>query len=246
MNLLNSFGNNTRVCVIGSSGGLGNAFVQTLEKEDNIGSIFAMSRVRSAIYGHKVEHINIDLEDEESIIRASKQIDPQTIDLVIVATGILQNSDVTAEKRISQIDSDAILKVFKINAVGPMLVMKHFLKLINPSSRSIFAFLSAKVGSISDNQLGGWASYRTSKAALNMLAKTASIETKRTHPNCITVTLHPGTVDTNLSKPFQRGVPSDKLFSPEYAVENLLNVIDNLSEKNIGQFISWDGELLKY
>tara|TARA_B100001287_G_scaffold118592_1_gene99834 strand:+ start:567 stop:1307 length:741 start_codon:yes stop_codon:yes gene_type:complete len=246
MNLLNSFGNNIRVCVIGSSGGLGNAFVQTLEKEDNIGSIFAMSRKRSANYGHKVEHINIDLEDEESIIRASEQIDPKTIDLVIVATGILQNSDVTAEKRISQIDSDAILKVFKINAVGPMLVMKHFLKLINPSSRSIFAFLSAKVGSISDNQLGGWPSYRTSKAALNMLIKTASIETKRTHPNCITVTLHPGTVDTNLSKPFQRGVPSDKLFSPEYAVENLLNVIDNLSEENIGQFISWDGELLKF
>lgn len=174
------------------------------------------------------------------------KLNKKKIDIIIVATGVLQNSFLKAEKRISQIEPDAINQIFRVNAVGPILVMKHFLPLMNPDRRSVFAFLSAKVGSITDNKLGGWASYRSSKAALNMLIKTASIEIKRSLPNCIVASLHPGTVDTNLSKPYQRAVPKGKLFTPDYAVENLLNVIDNLTIADTGCFFSWNGEKLDY
>jgi NAD(P)-dependent dehydrogenase (short-subunit alcohol dehydrogenase family) len=241
-----SFGENLKICVIGSSGGLGSAFVQNLEKREGVESIIALSRKKLDFCSSKIEEICIDIESEESIIRASKQIEQKSIDVIIVATGILQNSFLRAEKRISQIEPDAINQVFRVNAVGPILVMKHFLPLMNADGRSIFAFLSAKVGSITDNKLGGWASYRSSKAALNMLIKTASIEIKRSLPSCIIVSLHPGTVDTNLSKPYQSGVPKGKLFSPDYAVENLLNVIDNLTIADTGCFFSWNGEKLDY
>ena len=241
-----SFGEGLKICVIGSSGGLGSAFVKNLEKRESVESVIALSRNKSNMCSSKIEEICIDIESEESIIRASKQIEQKKIDIIIVATGILQNSFLKAEKRISQIEPDAMNQIFKVNAVGPILVMKHFLPLMNPDRKTVFAFLSAKVGSITDNKLGGWASYRSSKAALNMLIKTASIEIKRSLPNCIAVSLHPGTVDTNLSKPYQRGVPMDKLFSPDYAVENLLKVIDNLTIADSGCFFSWNGEKLDY
>ena len=241
-----SSGKDLKVCVLGSSGGLGSAFVRNFEKKEGVESVLALSRKKSNIYGSKIKEISIDIESEVSIINASKQIEQKKIDIIIVATGVLQNSFLKAEKRISQIEPDAINQIFSVNAVGPILVMKHFLPLMNPDRRSVFAFLSAKVGSITDNKLGGWASYRSSKAALNMLIKTASIEIKRSLPNCIAVSLHPGTVDTNLSKPYQRGVPKDKLFSPDYAVENLLKVIDNLTIADSGCFFSWNGEKLDY
>ena len=241
-----SFGEDLKICIIGSSSGLGSAFVRNFEKKEGVESVLALSRKKSNIYGSKIKEISIDIESEVSIINASKQIEQKKIDIIIVATGVLQNSFLKAEKRISQIEPDAINQIFRVNAVGPILVMKHFLPLMNPDRRSVFAFLSAKVGSITDNKLGGWASYRSSKAALNMLIKTASIEIKRSLPNCIVASLHPGTVDTNLSKPYQRAVPKGKLFTPDYAVENLLNVIDNLTIADTGCFFSWNGEKLDY
>jgi NAD(P)-dependent dehydrogenase (short-subunit alcohol dehydrogenase family) len=110
----------------------------------------------------------------------------------------------------------------------------------------VFAALSARVGSISDNRLGGWASYRASKAALNMLLRTAAIEHQRRRPESIVVALHPGTVDTRLSAPFQRGVPEGKLFTPTYAVDRLLHVIDGLRPTDTGGFFAWDGQPIEY
>jgi NAD(P)-dependent dehydrogenase (short-subunit alcohol dehydrogenase family) len=125
--------------------------------------------------------------------------------------------------------------------VGPALVAKHFLPLLPRQGRSVFAALSARVGSIGDNRLGGWHSYRASKAALNMLIKNASIELARTRPDAVIVGLHPGTVDTGLSKPFQRGVAHNKLFTPEYCAERLIAVTDGLTRDDTGHVFAWDG-----
>ena len=139
-----------------------------------------------------------------------------------------------------------MLETFRINTIGPVLLAKHFLPLMRSGSKSVFVALSARVGSISDNRLGGWSSYRASKAALNMLLRTASIEHKRRHPESVIVALHPGTVDTRLSAPFQRGVPEGKLFTPAYSVERLLDVIDGLRPADTGGFFAWDGQPIEY
>jgi len=131
---------------------------------------------------------------------------------------------------------------YRINAIGPALVAKHFLPLLTRERKAMFAALSARVGSIEDNQLGGWHAYRASKAALNMLLKTLSIELARQNPTAICVGLHPGTVDTRLSGPFQRGVPEGKLFSPQKSARHLLNVLDTLSPEQSGQIFAWDGQ----
>ncbi len=135
---------------------------------------------------------------------------------------------------------------FQVNSIGAILLAKHLLPLFKHGDRSVFATISAKVGSIGDNQLGGWYGYRASKAALNMLMKTASIEYGRTCPQAIVVTLHPGTTDTRLSLPFQGNVPPEKLFSVERTVTQLLTVIEQLEDSDSGQFFSWDGSRLPW
>ena len=136
--------------------------------------------------------------------------------------------------------------LFQINTIGPALVAKYFLPKLNRNSRSVFAVLSARVGSIADNRLGGWYAYRASKAALNMIIKNASIEIARKNKQAIVVCLHPGTVDSLLSKPFQSNVPDGKLFSPEFSAGKLLSVVDNLSPDQSGGIVGWDGEPIPY
>jgi NAD(P)-dependent dehydrogenase (short-subunit alcohol dehydrogenase family) len=131
---------------------------------------------------------------------------------------------------------------YRINAIGPALVARHFLPLLAADRKSAFAALSARVGSIGDNGLGGWHAYRASKAALNMLLKTLAIELARRNPGALCVGLHPGTVDTGLSRPFQRGVPEGKLFTPRQSARLLLNVLDGLSTEHTGQVFAWDGQ----
>ncbi|MGB1077439.1 MAG: SDR family NAD(P)-dependent oxidoreductase, partial [Bdellovibrionales bacterium] len=164
-------------------------------------------------------------------------------DLVILATGILhQGALVRPEKSLKDIDPICFADVFLANTIGPSLVMKYFLPHMNKERKSVFAVLSARVGSISDNQLGGWYSYRSSKAALNMMVKTASIEMARSNQNLCVVGLHPGTVDTDLSRPFQKNVSEEQLFSPEQSSRHLLDVIDGLSSEQTGQLFAWDGK----
>jgi len=161
--------------------------------------------------------------------------------LIINVAGVLHGEDFGPEKRLSQIRPEVLKTVFEVNAFGPLIVAKHFSSFLRHDERSVFASLSARVGSISDNRLGGWYAYRGSKAAQNMFTKTLSIELGRLAPNAIVVGLHPGTVDTGLSKPFQGSVPRDKLFSTEQSVGHLLAVIDGLTAQDSGKVFAWDG-----
>ncbi len=163
----------------------------------------------------------------------------------VLPTGVLYTDSIRPEKTMRQVDAEAMLHVLNINTVGPVLVAKHFLPRLRKDSRSAFAALSARVGSIGDNRLGGWLSYRSSKAALNMALKTLAIEHKRTHPLSTIIGLHPGTVDTELSAPFQRGVPEGKLFSPDYSAECLLGVIDEATPADTGRVFAWDGAVVE-
>ncbi len=222
-----------KVIVIGASGAIGKAVSDAWE---NTGmSVVHLSRPQ------------IDLMSEASIIKAAETLKTQGyFDLIFVASGILHTPDLQPEKTIKQVDPQHLHTLFQVNAIGPILVLKHFAALINPNNRSVFAALSARVGSISDNRLGGWYGYRASKAALNMLLKTASIEYRRTHKSLIIAGLHPGTVDSRLSKPFQTYVPTGHLFTPECAAQHLLQVIDGLSLEDSGHCLDWDGKKIDF
>ncbi|MEO6361030.1 MAG: SDR family NAD(P)-dependent oxidoreductase, partial [Sphingomicrobium sp.] len=149
---------------------------------------------------------------------------------------------VRPEKTYRDLSQSALMRYFAVNAVGPALIAKHFLPLLPKDEPSVFAALSARVGSITDNRLGGWYGYRSSKAALNMLIKTLAIELARTRPLAICVGLHPGTVDTKLSKPFQKNVGPDRLFSTARAACQLIDVLDHLTPAQSGNCFAWDGK----
>jgi len=223
-----------KAIVIGASGAIGKALSNECQK-------WGMSVVR-------LSRPEIDLSSEQSIIEVASSLKAtgESFDLILVATGILHTDSLKPEKNIKQIDAQNLHLLFQINAVGPLLVLKHFSGLLNPEERSVFAVLSARVGSISDNKLGGWYGYRASKAALNMLLKTASIEYKRTLNTLIIAGLHPGTVDSKLSKPFQANVPRDELFTPEFVAQQLLQVIDHLKPEDSGYLFGWDGKKIDF
>ena len=174
---------------------------------------------------------------------AAEQMRDDPPDLVIVATGVLTLSDGTGpERTYKRLDGAAMSEVFALNTIGPALIAKHMLALLPRDRRSVFAALSARVGSISDNMLGGWHSYRASKSALNMLLKNFAIELGRTHDEAVIVGLHPGTVNTALSEPFQSGLQGGQLTEPADAAENLLRVVDRLRPAHSGKVFDWKGE----
>ena len=248
MSRIESFSDPANVAVVGSSGGIGSALVAALADDERIGNIFALSRSPARSDSASVKPFPINISDEASVAAAAAQCaQAGLIDLVIVATGILHKGDeLKPEKRMRDLNADAMAEVFRINTIAPAIVAKHFLPRMRRDGKSAFAAISARVGSIGDNRLGGWASYRASKAALNMLLKTLSIEHARTHPDGIVVALHPGTTDTALSKPFQRNVPDGKLFTPDYSAERLLHVIDGLTSEDTGGFFAWNGDPIEY
>jgi|TARA_B110000914_G_scaffold73905_1_gene64895 NAD(P)-dependent dehydrogenase (short-subunit alcohol dehydrogenase family) len=248
MTNLSSFSSKLNVVVIGSNGGLGKAFLEAFEADSRINSIYAFSRNTTISKNHKTQYSYIDLENEDSIKAAAKTSSSVSkIDLVIVATGILHNEkNIKPEKSMAQIDPDAMRAVIGINTIGPIMIAKHFLPKLRRDSKTVFAALSARVGSINDNRMGGWASYRASKAALNMLIKTVAIEQKRLLPESIVVSLHPGTVDTQLSQPFQKNVGKSSLFKASDAANNLIKVVNNLTIDDTGSFLAWDGSSIEY
>lgn len=232
------------VAVIGSSGAIGNALSNRLLEDDSVETIYKFSRSQKSEDNQKEKNFFIDIEDENSIKKSTENI-PEDIkfDMIFVATGILHNDDdIFPEKSIKDINADKLKRVLSINTIGPTLVGKYFIPYLNNKSKSIFAFLSARVGSISENKLGGWYSYRSSKTALNQIIKNFSIEIKRTNPNAIFVGLQPGTVSSFLSKPFEKNVKSENLFTPDFSASKLLEVIDNLESKDTGKLIAWNGE----
>lgn len=245
--LLESFDRPVNAVVVGASGGIGAAVLELLDHCPNVTNILALSR-KPVTEGQKIKSMTIDLMDEGTIKDASAYAKAEMgcVDLVFVATGILHEVTEQPEKTFRNLSVDWISRVFAINATGPMMVAKNFVPLFSRQGKTVFASISAKVGSISDNGLGGWYGYRASKAALNQFTKTLSIEVARKHSDAVCLALHPGTVDTGLSAPFQAGVPDGHLFTPEYSANRMLQVIDQATTADTGKLVAWDGEVLPY
>ncbi|KTT76749.1 SDR family NAD(P)-dependent oxidoreductase [Sphingomonas endophytica] len=212
-----------RAVVIGARGGIGAALVEALAEEGN--DVVALTRAE------------LDLTDEATIATTAAKV--ATAETVVVATGLLHDAEHGPEKALRDLDPVWLARQYAINAIGPALVAKHFLPILPRTGRSVFAALSARVGSISDNRLGGWYGYRASKAALNQLIRTLAVEDKRRNDRGIVVALHPGTVDTKLSKPFQQS--GRDLFQPGRAAVQLLDVLDGLKPTDSGRLFAWDG-----
>ena len=233
--------------VFGASGGVGGALVAQLRDDPRCARIYAGSR-REIAPQSKISTFAFDLLDEGTIAASARMIAQreQPIDLVIVATGVLHDAELRPEKTMKSLDAATLAKSYALNAIGPALIAKHMLPLLARDEKSVFAALSARVGSIGDNRLGGWHAYRASKAALNQLIRTCAIELAVKNPKAICVTLHPGTVDTAMSRPFQSGVPAAKLFSPAVSAAHLLSVIDALAPQDTGSCRAWDGAVIPF
>lgn len=237
--------NGLRCAVFGASGGIGAALVSQLAARRDVAQVHALAR-KPLQTGAKVHAHTFDLADEATIAAACATIGGP-IDLVIVATGrLIRDNGEGPEKSWRALNADAMAEMFAINAIGPALIGKHCVPLLRKGGKPVFAAISAKVSSIADNRLGGWHSYRASKAALNMMVRNIAIELGRSNPAAIAVTLHPGTVDTPLSRPFQRNVPTEKLFTAEQSATYLLDVIDCLTPADTGTLKSWDGATLPF
>ncbi|WP_324263091.1 SDR family NAD(P)-dependent oxidoreductase [Altererythrobacter sp. H2] len=227
--------------VFGAGGGIGGALCAQLAAEGC--EVWAGSRSGAVAGLAGARQFAFDLEDERTLAAAAATMRDAPPDLVIVATGVLTLPDGTGpERSYKAIDGAAMEQVFRLNTIGPALVAKHMLPLFPRDRRALFAALSARVGSIGDNRIGGWHSYRASKAALNMLLRNFAIELGRTHPLAVVAGLHPGTVDTGLSAPFQRGLPEGQLTSTAASAAHLLNVCRALSAADSGGVFDWRGE----
>ncbi len=231
------------LAVFGASGAIGNALTQRMAKLYPSATIHAFSRKRPVQELPNVVYRTIDYRDEASIEESACCASRDALlDTVIVATGILHDSGLMPEKSLRDLSAANFQRVFDANMVVPALIAKHALPRMSREGRPVFAALSARVGSISDNRLGGWYAYRASKAALNMVIRNAAIEIARRDSRTIVVGLHPGTVDSNLSRPFQKNVPAERLFSPEYSAKRLLEVIGSLTPEQSGKCFAWDGK----
>lgn len=224
-----------KALVIGSSGGIGQALAARLRVDLGSDAVATLSRSEDGF----------DLGDEASITQAARDLGDKygAFNLIINATGALMIDSHSPEKTIKAISADAMMSQFRVNAIGPALLLKHFHPLLPRKSRSVFASLSARVGSIGDNRLGGWISYRAAKAAQNQIIKTAALEIARTHPDAIVVALHPGTVATQLSRPFSK---DHHTVEPDHAAARLLEVIAKLGPPQSGGFFSYDGEAIDW
>ncbi len=226
--------NSFRALVIGSSGTIGSAFMELLEQHPACMEVIGI---------HRNSTNPIDYQDLNTIESTAKALsDWAPFQLIINTIGVLHSEDWMPEKKLDDLNAEQLQMLMQINAIGPGLTVKYFSKLLDPTN-SVMATLSAKVGSIEDNRLGGWYSYRASKAALNMLIKTASIEFARTKPNTALVALHPGTVNSHLSKPF-KGEQIGR--APLDAAQDMLNILLSLNKEDSGAFISYSGERLPW
>ncbi|XP_031247566.1 uncharacterized protein LOC116105260 [Pistacia vera] len=247
--------------VQGASRGIGLEFVKELLEKNDKGHVIATCRNPNAATGlldlknkfvERLDILQLDLTVESTIEASAKSITERygSLNLLINASGILSIQNVLQpETTLNKVERSSLMLAYEINAVGPILVMKHMWPLlkvgggtVTEREAAVVANLSARVGSIGDNRLGGWHSYRASKAALNQLTKTVSLEFARRKDPVICIMLHPGTVDTDLSRPFQRNVPEGKLFTKEFSVQKLLNIIENTKKHDNGKFFGWDGQ----
>lgn len=230
------------IAIIGSSGAIGSALLEILAKSNPNANLYAFSRQSPKLTLPGVSYHQINYKLEKSIEECALIASKSPLDLVIVTTGVLHDNGIMPEKSLRELSADNFRHFFEINTIIPALIAKNFLPKLNKDNRSVFVALSARVGSISDNKLGGWYSYRASKAALNMIIKTSSIEIARSNTNAVIVGMHPGTVDSNLSKPFQSNIPNEKVFTPNFSAKKIIEVIQELTPKQSGKCFAWDGK----
>ncbi len=222
-----------RALVIGSSGGIGAAFVRELRTAGEPRVVETLSRQENGL----------DITDEASVARAAAQLCGRPFDLIVNATGALEIDGAGPEKSFAAIEPGSMAKAFAVNAIGPALLLKHFGPLLARDRPARFVTLSARVGSIGDNRLGGWVSYRASKAGLNQILRCASIEFSRTHPNAALIALHPGTIETALTQKFARGRYTA---TADDAARQILATIAAVTPEQSGSFIAYDGAVIPW
>jgi NAD(P)-dependent dehydrogenase (short-subunit alcohol dehydrogenase family) len=252
VNLTDSQRRPTAALIVGAGQGIGLEFVWQFLQSDRVDRLYATYRNPNsellAIAHPSLHCLPMDITAEAQIAAVVQTIQAETpvLHYVINCVGWLHEGTQQPEKSLRHLNAEQLLHYFQVNSIGAILLAKQVQPLLKHRDRAILATISAKVGSIGDNALGGWYGYRASKAALNMFMKTAAIEYQRSCPRAIVVTLHPGTTDTQLSRPFQRNVPPEKLFSVERTVQQLVGVLDQLQETDSGGFFSWDGSPLPW
>ncbi|MDP3294073.1 MAG: SDR family oxidoreductase [Nevskia sp.] len=238
--------------IVGGSRGIGLALVEALLADPQWACVTAASRsavetpelaALKASHGERLQSLALDVGSDTSIEQAATALRARhpALHLLINTAGLLHGEGLSPERRLADVQPEQLLRSYAINAVGPILIARHFQPLLSHDARAVLATLSARVGSIGDNRLGGWYAYRAAKAAQNQLMRTAAIELARRAPRLICVSLHPGTVATGLSAPFHGNVSADKLFTPAFAAERLLAVIAGLNRESSGRFYAWDG-----
>ncbi|MBA0798195.1 hypothetical protein Gohar_008809 [Gossypium harknessii] len=247
--------------VQGASRGIGLEFVKQMLEKNGKGHVIATCRNPTKAtallelknqFAERLNVLPLDVTVESTIEESARSITERYgyLNLLINASGILSIPSVLQpETTLSKVQKSSMMLAYEVNAVGPILVIKHMWPLLKVGGLlgtdrdvAVVANISARVGSIGDNRLGGWHSYRSSKAALNQLTKTISVEFARKKDPIACILLHPGTVDTDLSRPFQRNVPTEKLFTKEFSVQKLLNIINNAKQRDNGKFFAWDGQ----
>ncbi len=252
---MESFREGSAALIQGASRGIGLGLCDKLLASARFSRVYATGRhaersegladLRSR-FGDALVPLDMDIAREPAIQAAAQRIGEaeSRLDLIINVSGVLHDSSrgMRPEKRLEDIEVENLEHSFRVNAFGPILMAKHFHRLLNHGDKAVFASLSARVGSIEDNGLGGWYAYRAAKAAQNQFSLTAAIELSRRARHTIVLSLHPGTTDTGLSEPFQGRVPDGKLFSVDFVTDQLLAIIDNVGPEDSGCFYAWDGQ----
>lgn len=250
MNLIPELNSEAHVLICGASRGIGLALCAALLARDDVTQVWAVARKASTStelakladqYGDRLQRVDCDARNEQSLeALVSETLEGcDHLHLVISTLGILHQDGAKAEKGLAQLTLASMQASFATNTFAPILLLKHLLPLLRKQP-STFAALSARVGSIGDNRLGGWYSYRASKAALNQLLHTASIELKRLNPASTVLAIHPGTTDTELSQPFQTNVPDGQLFEPAFSANRIIELVGAHGASDSGTFWAWN------
>lgn len=234
------------VLVIGASGGIAMACIKQLLNCESVKTVMTVSRKDIAFEHQKLHKHTLSDYSPETISRCCQELQTDNLDLVISTIGVLHDKNsLVPEKKIEEITAQNLHQYFEINSIIPALWLKHLVNKMSKGNSNII-LLSARVGSISDNHLGGWYGYRASKAALNMLVKTAQVEYQRRCPGCELILYHPGTVDTPLSKPFQRNVKPEKLFTPEFTASQLFDLLNNKPDLPPPYYLDWQHQPISW
>jgi len=243
--------------VIGGNRGIGLALVKAQLDRPDVSRVIATHRPAADLselsrlsrqFGAKLRLQALDVTCETSLQAFGRflALQPNGIDLAIHAAGLLHDQEIEPEKSLSQCNSSHLMRLFEVNSIGPLMVAGALLPTQSRNQRITFAALSAMVGSIGDNRLGGWYGYRASKTALNQFIKTMANECRLKHPRAAIVAIHPGTTDTDLSRPFQKNVRAGKLYTPELTAKRLLDVLEGIDENQSGRFLNWDGSTIPW